>query len=397
MKNKIIFMVINMNIGGTEKALLSMIDEIDKAGWDVTILMLEKFGGFLDEIPAWVNVKYVDEYSEVKPYVSNPPIVMIKKLMKEREYAKALAMTYHYGISKISNNSLYLNKYILRNVEVLNEEYDVAVAYAGPMDFITYFVHEKISAKRKVQWIHFDVTKVGFNEKLVKTLYPKFDKAFVVSEEGRRKLINKFPELKNSTEVFHNIVSKKKIIELANKGVSYEDNFHGIRILTVGRLSKEKGQDLIIPALANLKAEGYKVRWYCIGEGNYRKECEELIKEYKVEKDFILLGSKKNPYPYMKDCDIYVQPSRHEGYCITLAEAKCFNNQIVATDFTGAREQIQHKKTGLVCKVTKESIYESVKRLLDDKELFKYITANVEALEINNYSDIAKLMELTNK
>lgn len=371
MKKKIIFMVINMNIGGTEKALLSMIDEVNKEEWEVTILTLERLGDFLDEIPKWVTVKEVEEYKDLKTYIQNPPLAMVKELIKEVDYCKALGLAYHYVVSKVAKNIMCLYKYLLKDIKGLKEDYDVAVAYAGPMDFITYFVHEKISAKKKIQWIHFDVTKVGFSKGLVKKLYPKFHKICVVSEEGKNKLVNMFPNIKERTMVFHNIVSKNKILQLADSESSFQDDFNGIKILTVGRLSWEKGQDLIIQVLARLKSEGYKVRWYCIGDGAYRNQCIKLIKEYKLEKDFILLGTMKNPYPYMKDCDIYVQASRHEGYCITLAEAKCFDKPIVSTKFAGAKEQLKEYSKGYVSTVTEEGIYEGIKIILEDKE-FKY-------------------------
>lgn len=394
MKKKIIFMIINMNIGGTEKALLSMIDEMDKEKWDVTILMLEGAGGFLTDIPQWVKVKCVKEYSELKSLVQNPPIVTVKNLLKKGRIIKGGSLAFHYGISKVSKSLLHWYKYVLKEINPLEESYDVAVAYAGPMDLITTFVSEKISAKKKVQWIHFDISKIIFDEGIVKKLYPRFNKIFVVSEEGKKTLINKFSFLNQNAEVFHNVVSKEKIKKLANEKKSYEDNYDGIRILTVGRLSKEKGQDLIINVLVKLKAEGYKARWYCIGDGNYKNECLKLRKRLNLEEGFILLGSKKNPYPYMKSCDIYVQPSRHEGYCITLAEARCFNNPIIATNFAGAKEQIEHGKTGLICDSDSVSIYKALKELIDNTDLREKIINNMTSIKKDDSNDIYKLDNL---
>lgn len=394
MKLKVIFMIINMNIGGTEKALLSMIDEMDKEKWDVTILMLERAGGFLEDVPQWIKVKYVKEYSELKPLVQNPPIVTVKNLLKKGRIIKGSSLAFHYGISKVSKSLLHWYNYVLKEITPLEESYDVAVAYAGPMDLITTFVSEKISAKKKVQWIHFDISKITFDEGIVKKLYPRFNKIFVVSEEGKKKLINKFSFLNQNTEVFHNVVSKAKIAKLADGERSYEDSYNGIRILTVGRLSKEKGQDLIIDALVKLKSEGYKVRWYCIGDGNLKDQCLKLRRRLNLEENFILLGSKKNPYPFMKCCDIYVQPSRHEGYCITLAEARCFNNPIVATDFTGAKEQVEHGKTGLICDSNSESIFKAVKELIDNTNLRKNIISNMISIKKDDSNDIYKLDNL---
>ena len=187
---KILFMCINMNIGGTEKALLTMLNEIDDSKYDITLLMLEEYGGFLNEIPSFVKVKYVDEYKSIKPFVNEPPKILIKRLIKNKAYLTGLSTLLNYSISKITKNISYYYRYILKNVKKIDEEYDLAVAYAGPMDFITYFVLNKIKAKKKIQWIHFDITKIGFNRKFAERNYKKFDKIFVVSEEGKEKLID---------------------------------------------------------------------------------------------------------------------------------------------------------------------------------------------------------------
>ena len=389
-------MCINMNIGGTEKALLTMLNEIDDSKYDITLLMLEEYGGFLNEIPSFVKVKYVDEYKSIKPFVNEPPKILIKRLIKNEEYLIGLSTLLNYSISKITNNISYYYKYILKNVKKIDEEYDLAVAYAGPTDFITYFVLNKIKAKKKVQWIHFDITKIGFNKKFAKRNYKKFDKIFVVSEEGKEKLINLIPALNNKVEAFFNIISCNLIENMSKNEKSFDDLFDGVRILTVGRLSKEKGQELTINVLARLKNQGYKVRWYCIGDGPEKDNYRNRIKRLDIENDYILLGSKLNPYPFMKDCDIYVQPSKHEGYCITLGEARCFDNPIVTTNFTGANEQIKNEITGLVCDISEQGIYQAIKRLLDNKELYKDIRSNLSNEIVDSTNEISKLEKLVN-
>lgn len=388
---KILFMCINMNIGGTEKALLTMLNEIDSSKYDITLLMLEEYGEFLNEIPSFVKVKYVNEYKAIKPFINDPPMLLAKKLIKDKKYLTGVMTSLSYIISKISNNMSYYYRYILRNINSLEENYDLAVAYAGPMDFITYFVLNKIKAKRKVQWIHFDITKIGFNKKFAEKNYKKFDRIFVVSEEGREKLINLLPALNNKVEAFFNIISCNLIENMSKNGNGFNDSFNGVRILTVGRLSKEKGQDLTINVLARLKNEGYNIKWYCIGDGHKRDNYKQKIKNLNIENDYILLGSKLNPYPFMKECDIYVQPSRHEGYCITLGEARCFDNPIVTTNFTGANEQIKNEETGLVCEISENGIYKSLKRLLDDKDLYNNIKINLSKEIVDSTNEIDKL------
>ena len=393
MKKKLLFMCINMNIGGTEKALLNMIAEIPKDKYEVTILMLEQYGGFLSEIPEWVKVKYLDNYSEIKPILNNPPQSTIKKFIRKGRIIKAVNIAWAYYTSKILRNKSIFFKYILSDYSILKGEYDLAVAYAGPMDFITYYVLNKIKANKKAQWIHFDIELIGFDKYFAGKHYSEFNKIFIVSEKGKEKLLNKLPNVKDKVEVFYNIVSEDLVREMSVKGNGFEDEFDGTRILTVGRLSKEKGQDLFISALAKLKSEGYKVRGYIIGDGPNKNKYQNLINNLGLKDNCILLGAKKNPYPYMKECDIYVQPSRHEGYCITLAEARCFNSPIITTEFTGASEQLINEERGVITKIDSEDIYLAMKKLLDNKRLIKNIKIKLEKEIVDSRTQITKLSE----
>ena len=389
---KLLFMCISMNIGGTEKALLTMLNEMDRSKYDITLFMLEEYGGFLNQIPDGIKVMYLKEYKTLKKFINDPPQLVAKELIKNRKIIKGLSVLFVYIISKLMKDISIYYKYILSNVDTLNEEYDIAIAYAGPMDFISYFVINKIKSKKRVQWIHFDISKIGFNVNFAKKIYDKFDKVFVVSNEGKDKLINFLPSLKDKTEVFFNIISCKMIEKMSYEGEGFSDDFDGTRILTVGRLSKEKGQDLIIPVLKKLKENGYKVRWYCIGEGKIRDEYEKLIKEKNLENNFILLGANPNPYPYIKKSDIYVQTSRHEGYCLTLAEAKCLCKPIVTTNFIGAYEQIEDEINGFIVNQNEDDIYGKIKLIIDNKAISDKFIKNLESIVLDTTDDVNKLI-----
>ncbi len=396
MKKSILFMIINMNVGGTEKALLTMLSEIDKEKYDVTLLMLEEFGGFLSDVPEWVNIKYVNYYSDIKSVLNKPLHTTALEQIKFGRIGEFIKYSYFYLLSKIKKDRIFLFKHILKNYPNLEKEYNLAVAYAGPMDFISYFVINKIKAKKKIQWVHFDITKIGFNYSFAKKIYSKFDKIFVVSEQAKDKVKENLPPLKDKVDVFYNIVSRNLIREMAEEE-SFIDRFDGIRILTVGRISQEKNQAMTIPILARLKSDGYNIRWYCIGDGGkYKEECERLIKSYNIEDSYLILGTKTNPYPYMKDCDIYVQPSLHEGYCITLAEAKCFDNPIIATNFTGAREQLIETGCGLVSNINENDLYIKIKEILDNDKLREEIELNLKNHTFDTSKEIDKLYNTIN-
>lgn len=387
-------MVINMNVGGTERALLNMIAEMPEEEYDITILMLEKYGDFLNDIPAKVKVKYVANYLDMKQKINHSPKETIIEEFKKGKWLKSLHLLSVQLQAKISNNRSVLYKYLLKNTPILNTEYDIAIAYAGPMDFISYFIAQKTKAKKKLQWIHFDVTTIGFNARFASKTYPHYEKIYVVSEEAKQKLNQLVPLIEKKTEVFLNVISPRIIHDQAKSGKGFDDNFGGLRILTVGRLSSEKGQDLAIKALKRLINQGYNVKWYCIGEGNARDEYEQLIKENDLKGKFILLGANPNPYPYIDQCDIYVQPSRYEGYCITLAEARALQKPIVTTNFTGAKEQITNHLTGLIVGIKEENIYQAVEGLIVNPPLRQEFTDNLLKKSLENKISTARLSKV---
>lgn len=391
---KVLFMIINMNVGGTEKALLNMISEMPRDKFEISILMLEKYGDFLNKIPRDINVEYLEGYNQLKSILNDPPQYSALELIKNGYFIKGINILLIHILTKILGQRNLFYKYVLKDCNYKQKEYDIAIAYAGPMELITYFVLNKVKAKKKVQWVHFDIDKCGFNRRGSIKNYRRFDKIFVVSEQGKNKLINKIPEIKDKTETFFNVISSKLVVQQANEGEGFCDGYDGIRILTVGRLTHEKGQALCIEALRKLKNDGYKVKWYCIGEGASRLRYEQSVKSESLEEDFIFLGAKINPYIYMKQCDIYVQPSLHEGYCITLAEARCFGKPIIVTDFTGAREQIVDRETGVIVDCNSNEIYKAVKEIIDNDALKNKISKNVTKTLLDTSNEISKLDKL---
>lgn len=396
MKKKVLFMVSSMNIGGVEKSLLSLLSVIPKDKYDVTILTLEKKGGFLDYIPSHIRIEEATWFKDIKPIIMESPQSTLKRYLAKGKIFKIPSFVYSYYKSKNTGDRYIYYKNILKSIPDNEEIYDAAIAYAGPTEIIDVYIGYKVNAKKKIGWIHFDISKHNINEKLYKTLYEKFNKIFVVSNEANKKLNEIIPSTVGKSEVLLNIISKDLVCSMSNKEVAFDDKFDGIKIVTVGRLSKEKGQDLAINALSKLINDGYKVRWYCVGEGNTRGEYEKLIKEKELEDNFILLGANPNPYPYIKKSDIYVQTSRHEGYCLTLAEAKCLCKPIVTTNFIGAYEQINDKVNGFIVEQNENEIYEKIKFIIDNNYIRDNFISNLNNTTLNTVNNISKLLDYIN-
>ncbi|ODG92002.1 MULTISPECIES: glycosyltransferase [Bacillaceae] len=393
MKKKVLFMLSSMNIGGVEKSLLSLLSVIPKDKYDITLLLLEKKGGFFGNIPDWVNVVEATWFTTIKDIILQPPHKTLKDYFHNKQYVKMLSFLSKYLISKKTSDRNIYYHHIFKDVPKDLTLYDVAIAYQGPTDIIDYYIANRVTAKKKVSWVHFDVSKHLINTKLYKKLHKKFDKIFVVSEEAKKRLIEKLPQDVNKTEVFKNILSSSVINNMSLAEVDFDNSFIGIKILTVGRLSMEKGQDMAIKVLSKLIENGYNVRWYCIGEGEDRKEYEALIHKLGLESNFILLGAKQNPYPYVANADLYVQTSRHEGFCLTLAEARCLHKPIVTTNFTGANEQITDNYDGLIVKFDQDELFEKITYLINNPGKSEDLSRNLLNEIVDTTSEIDKLYQ----
>lgn len=341
---KILFIAKSMGIGGVEKSLVSLLCTMSSKQYEVDLLLLEKKGQFLEQIPQWVHVLELKEYSTIKKELNCPPRYVIKEELKSHKKKHALHLATAYVISKILKNGFLYYQAVFKKVSRISKEYDIAIAYSSIINYISWLVCYHIKAKKKVGWIHFDISKLKIDDKLFLTLHKKMDTIYIVSQQGYEIFCDKFPELRDKCEVKYNIVDEKSIRSLAEKSVENLYKNGKKIIITLGRLEQEKGQNIIPLVAEQLKDRGFKFTWYLIGDGNLRNDIEFLIMEKGLTQEVILLGTKSNPYPYLKQADIYVQTSIHEGFCITLAEAKIFKPIIVSTNFTGASEQLKNYK-----------------------------------------------------
>ena len=167
-----------------------------------------------------------------------------------------------------------------------------------------------------------------------------------------------------------------------------------IRILSVGRLVELKGFHLCVEPCRRLVDEGYNLKWYVAGEGDYRAAIESEIERHGVGGHFILLGNQPNPYTYFRSADIVVQPSSYEGLSVTVCEAKYFRRAVVVTGIPSNKEMITDGVNGLIIERNSESIYEAVKYLLDNKEKRLEIASSPVNSGINNSAIIEEIESL---
>lgn len=364
-KEKIFFLLYSMHVGGVEKSLVNLLSVLSREEYDIHVGLVLPEGDLLPLLPSDVTIHHVTDISKHWHELKEPPLVTIKNYTMTGHWMKACWAILIYLVCKVQGSLLLWVKYLLKDSQGIGESFDVAVAYAGPATDIDYYICKKVNARRKIGWVHFDIAKFNIDIKAAARLYKQYSNIYVVSEMGKKIFVQEFPEFKEKTEVFHNVVSSSLIREQANNGETFQDDYNGIRVLTVGRISPEKGQREAIHALKLLIDKGYRLRWYFVGEGIDVNNCRNDVEKYGLSEYVIFLGTKINPYAYMRDCDIYVQPSRYEGFCITLAEALCFENPIVSTDFTGAREQLENKNNGIVVGMDASQIAKGVEKALN--------------------------------
>lgn len=334
-KRSIIFCINYMHTGGVEKSLLSLVRALPRDIFDVHIALMQNKGDLLPEIPADVTVHILSRIEHNKPRLGYP-----------LRHATDLAGPLSYLAAKVRGTLIHYYHHILGDERDLTGHFDIAVSYQGPSQLLDWYVPTHIDADKYVSWIHFDIARSFINPCTGHKVYPLFDRIFVVGEGARRSFVNVFPEVADRCEVFHNIVDAAAV-RAASTAYAVERPDGCLVLCTVGRMHPAKAPDVAIEVAAELKRRGIRFRWYWVGGDELLEPCRRDAAARGLDDSLHFTGLKSNPYPYMAAADVYVQPSRHEGYCITLAEARAFGMPVVCTGFSGA-EQLDGTENGIV-------------------------------------------------
>ena len=219
------------------------------------------------------------------------------------------------------------------------------------------------------------------------------DHFFFVSNQTKESFFQKVHIDLSKTTIYYNPLKSQEIIEKSREEMDEKFDRESINLLTVGRVSAEKGQDMIPGIVRNLNNKGYQVRWYIIGDGPNMGKLKDLIKKENVDNKVILLGVKNNPYPYMKACDIYIQPSYTEGYSTTICEAGVLGKAIIGTKPSGGiRDQIVNGENGLIVNASIEGLEQGIVKLLRDPVLIKKFEQNILKKDFEGKGEIKKFI-----
>ncbi|PGT96256.1 MULTISPECIES: glycosyltransferase [Bacillus] len=395
MKKHLLFVMPSLAAGGGEKSLVNLLSQIDYTLYNVDLYLFNKTGSFFNAVPKEVNIVcFPKTYSLFAESLISSMLGFLKYGQVKLAFYRFVFFLKNRIIKDTSLAEQYTWKYLSESFGFLDKEYDVAIGYLEKSPI--YFVVDKVKAKKKIGWIHTNYSNSGMDRDFDNIYFEQLDNIIAVSEECAKSLEENFKHLKHKIKSIYNIVSPKLISDLSN--VDSIDNPMSdksyVNILTVARLSYEKGIDMAIESCKQLVNKGYKIRWYVLGEGREREALETLIKSEKLEGDFKLLGIRENPYPYIKRTDLYVQPSRYEGKSIAIDEAKILNRPIIVTNFSTAKDQIEHGVNGLIVGMNGKSISSGIETMLKDVQLRENLRSNLSKENLGTEEEIYKLYDI---
>ena len=381
-------------------ALLNLLNKMDESQYEISLYVMLKQGELIEAVPSKVHVLNT-VYSNESVMTEKGRATIKKNVLRDAFYKGNI---WHLLPYMIRNSAKMLRrkkfdpeKIVWRMIAdaapVFHETYDLAVAYLEGAS--TYYVAEHVQAKKKAAFIHIDYGKAGYTKDLDQNCYDKIDRIFTVSDETKTHFEEVYPEYANKVFVFHNIIDEEDMKRKAKEKIGFADIYDGTRLLTVARLTEQKGYEYAIEALSLMKKDGYRVRWYALGEGALHEKLEQKIESMGLKEDFILLGAVKNPYPYYRQADIYMHMTRFEGKSIAIQEAQTLGKPIIASDCSGNREQIKNNVDGILCPLDAYKIAEMAEKLITDPALSNKLAENAAQIDHGYQKDWDLLFDLT--
>lgn len=387
-KKKVAILLPWLKMGGTNKVALRFIRQLMEY-CDVTLILSQNTGELLGEVPDGVHVA-IDRMREFKDIFKEDVLgFRITYLIKDLLY---------YAKIRLKRDSIDNYKYLVERHPAISAEYfDCAVSYHGQSPERLLNLLYRTRAKKKAAWIHGEMSFSKEACKKMKKYYSKLDHFFFVSRPTMTSFQQRIGVDAAKCTVYYNPLDKAEILHLANLPMSVRFDETWINLLTVGRISAEKGQDMIPEITRKLLDTGYKIRWYIVGDGDMRPEIERLIQENHVEDYVIILGVQTNPYCYMKSCDIYVQPSYTEGYSTTICEAGILGKAIIGTKPSGGiRDQITDGKDGLIVEATVEGLTAGILELIKDENRRHSFEKQIQKRNFEGEGEINKFLTYIN-
>lgn len=395
MKKKVFITIPSLGIGGAESALTALLNSFDYSRYDVDLFLFNHIGENLADIPKEVHLlPVIKQYSGLEgPIAANIKTLNIGVALGRlcgKFFSTLYDHVHHWKDSSFVplQQSHRFSKYFLPKISK-GITYDAAISFLTPH----YIVAEKVNAKKKFAWIHTDYSTMHNYVKSEIKMWNKYDNIISISENATKAFCSKFPQLKDKIVLIENI-TQKNIINSKADAEAVALYQQGVSLLSVGRFAYAKNFDNVPEIASIIQSKGIDFKWYIIGYGGEEPVIRSKIKEFHMEDTVIILGKKENPYPYIKACDIYVQPSRYEGKAVTVCEALILNKPVVITDYATAHSQVKDGFDGVIVPKDNKGCADALADVILDKALQSRLIENMKATDYSNESEIEKLYEL---
>lgn len=385
MKN-IIFVINNLSTGGVQESLLSLIRAIHHQ-YNVTLVSFCGVGA--NTLPA--DVKLIVPHSPFRYFGAAQWELKNKPLQCAVRSAWAV-LTRLFGRSFTIQLMLPFQKKL--------GDYDCAISYLHEAPQKSFyggcneFVLKKIKAKKKVTWLHCDFELCGANSKASEKIYQQFDEIVACSEGTKRAFLRCMPQFKDKCVAIRNCNDYENIRMLAGDGIQYDKS--EFNIVTVARLSKEKGIERAIEAVKRCVKKGYKLHYHIVGSGDQAVHLKKLTEDYGLENAVTFYGNQNNPYPYIKNADLFLLPSYHEAAPMVFDEAACLGVPVLATETTSTDEMITESGSGFVCENSQNGIADGLIKVLKKPDSLIEIKKALQQCQFTNQDKINKVSEIIN-
>jgi len=365
---KVIILYKEMDMGGIESSLMHFILKMKNYA-DLKLVTWMK-GSRDSEVTIPHDI--FDEHLSDVFYVDK----ITKRNVNKHGLKTRLQWLFHKALMKFGK----YNNYMLKKIRKVNKNYtaDVCICYA-PWETSLNIFAEKINCKYSVCLIHGDARSVDLSN--IEQLLDKFDKILCVSESCAKALKEARPKLASKVDYVYNFQDVDRIINGAEEfNIEYDKT--SLNLVSVSRISEEKGHVRTLKVLKRLKEEGYSFCWNIVGDGSEYSKVEDMIKKYNLQDYCKLYGMKKNPYPYIKNADLFYLGSYHEAAPMVFAESMLLGVPVLTTETCSAKELVGDM--GFVCENSEEGIYQAIKYVLDNKAELNKKTDNLKNYSFNN-------------
>lgn len=377
----------SMELGGIERSLIGLLEAFDYEHYDVDLFLYGHHGSLFKLIDSRANL--LPEVKELA-YLRESFAAKLKHGCFYSAFYRLSDQVISH-LKPVSNDETWA-KIMRKCAPANNKKYDLAIGFFRPFDYIA----EKVDAAIKVGWIHTDYSNSGTVSKAIQMDYKKVDKIAAVSNQCMVAFCKMYPEFQDKTVVIENIIPVKMIEQHANEfSVSEEMPEDGcIRILSVGRFCEAKNFDNVPDVCRRIREHGLNVKWYLIGYGTDESLINQKIEENGMQDYVIILGAKNNPYPYIGACDLYVQPSRYEGKCVSVIEAQILRKPVVITDYATSASQLDDGTDGVIVPMNNQECAEGIIKLLNDKNKMELLSRNCGLKDYSNAAEVEKIYRM---